>query len=298
MIVTQSAATARAYAIRHHQMDNENSDLIGLSAANVSAACSGTFVVNGSPTQTAMVEGSGGTNQVAHLTTGAVVAIVLLFLTGPLRYLPQCVLGAVVFTVAMHLINFSGLNAIRRQSIGEFALAVATAMVVVFVGVEQGILVAMIVSLVGLVRHSYHPHTDVLKLGPGNEWLCESVAPGKTSEAGLVVYRFGAPLFYANANRFSRDVVMLAHAATPSLRWFVVDASAITNLDYTATEVLRDVQKQLASLGTGLALANVDADFNDVLTRHDLTATIGSTHIFNNLREALAKLREMNPGGE
>ena len=298
MIVTQSAATARVYAVRHHQIDDENSDLIGLSAANVSAACTGTFVVNGSPTQTAMVEGSGGTNQVAQLATAGAVALVLLFLTRPLRYLPQCVLGAVVFTVALHLINFRGLNAIRRQSIGEFALAVATAMVVVFAGVEQGILVAMILSLVGLVRHSYHPHTGVLKLGPKNEWLFESVAPGQTTEAGLVVYRFGAPLFYANASRFSRDVMMLAHAAIPALRWFVVDASAITNLDYTATEVLRDVKKQLADRGTGLALANVDSSFNDVLVRHDLTATIGSTRIFNNLSEALGELREMNSGGD
>ena len=88
---------------------------------------------------------------------------------------------------------------------------------------------------------------------------------------------------------------MLAHAATPALRWFVVDASAITNLDYTATEVLRDVKKQLAERGTGLALANVDSSFNDVLVRHDLTATIGSARIFNNLSEALGELREMNP---
>ena len=95
MVVTQSAATSRAYATRHNQQLDEDADLAGLSAANAAAAFSGTFVVNGSPTQTAMVESSGGTNQVAHLTTAGVVALVLLFLTGPLRFLPQCVLGAV-----------------------------------------------------------------------------------------------------------------------------------------------------------------------------------------------------------
>jgi len=107
MIVAQSAATARAYASRHRQILDENTDLVGLSAANAATALSGTFVVNGSPTQTAMVESSGGCSQIAHLATAGVVAFVLLFLTGPLHYLPQCVLGAIVFTIAVGLIDIA-----------------------------------------------------------------------------------------------------------------------------------------------------------------------------------------------
>src|SRR5215469_14612577 len=96
------------------------SDLVGLAVANVAAAISGTFVVNGSPTQTAMVERSGGQSQLAHLATAAPVALVLLFLTGPLQYLPQCVLGALVFTIAVGLIDLRGLRDIRHESPGEF----------------------------------------------------------------------------------------------------------------------------------------------------------------------------------
>ena len=129
MIVAQSAATARVYATRHRQALDEDADLVGLSAANAVAALSGTFVVNGSPTQTAMVEGSGGRSQVAHLATAAVVALVLLVLTGPLQYLPQCVLGALVFTIAVGLIDVRGLRDIGRESRGEFVLAVVTAAV-------------------------------------------------------------------------------------------------------------------------------------------------------------------------
>ena len=162
MIVAQSAATARVYAERHNQQLDENTDLVGLSAANAAAAFSGTFVVNGSPTQTAMVESSGGTNQMAHLATAGVVALVLLFLTGPLQYLPHCVLGAVVFTIAVRMINLRALADIRRESPGEFTLAVTTSVVVVFVGVEQGILLAMALSLFRIVHHSYRPHTAVL----------------------------------------------------------------------------------------------------------------------------------------
>ena len=127
MIIAQSAATARAYAVRHQQVLDENTDLVGLAAANIGAGFSGTFVVDGSPTQTAMVERSGGRSQLAHLSTAAIVTLVLLFLTGPLKYLPQCVLGAVVFTIAIGLVDLRLLRAIRQESPGEFWLAVFTA---------------------------------------------------------------------------------------------------------------------------------------------------------------------------
>jgi sulfate permease, SulP family len=105
MIVTQSAATARVYAVRHHEELNQNQDLLGLAAANAAAAVSGAFVVNGSPTQTAMVESAGGQSQKAQVATACVVGCVLVFLTRPLEYMPQCVLGALVLLVAIHLID-------------------------------------------------------------------------------------------------------------------------------------------------------------------------------------------------
>ncbi len=157
MILTQSAATSRIYAARYHQHLDANQDLVGLSAANAAAALSGSFVVNGSPTHTTLVEGLGARSQIAHVSTAAVVAVVLLFLTGPLQYLPQCVLGSLVFLVAIHLIDIRGLREIRVESPGEFMLAVTTAIVVVTVGVEQGILLAMTLSLLRIVHHSYTP---------------------------------------------------------------------------------------------------------------------------------------------
>jgi sulfate permease, SulP family len=195
MIVAQSAATARVYASRDRQALDENSDLVGLSAANAAAALSGTFVVNGSPTQTAMVESSGGHSQLAHLVTAAVVALVLLFLTGPLHYLPRCVLGAVVFTIAVELVDVRGLRDIRRESPGEFRLALFTAAVVVVIGVEQGILLAIVLSLLRHLRHSYRPHTAVLVEDDG-QWRATPAVPGALSEPGLVIFQFGADLFY------------------------------------------------------------------------------------------------------
>ena len=295
MIVAQSAATSRAYATRHHQEDDENADLIGLAAANASAAFSGTFVVNGSPTQTGMVESAGGTNQVAHLATAGVVALVLLFLTRPLQFLPQCVLGAVVFTIALRLIDLKGLEAIRKESPGEFALAATTALVVVFIGVEQGIVLAMTLSLFRVVHHSYRPHTAVLVEGKNGVWQSKPVVPGAVTEPGLVVYRFSAPLFYANANHFSEEVRMLAATAPAPLHWVVVDAGAITDLDFTSARVVREVLQDLSADGTGVAFAHVRAGLRPDLDRHHVTETLGTSRIYDALHEAVADLRAKRP---
>jgi SulP family sulfate permease len=291
MILAQSAATARVYAARHHQRLNGNADLVGLCAANTAAAFSGTFVVNGSPTQTAMVESSGGQSQIVHLATAAIVALVLLFLTGPLQYLPLCVLSGIVFIIAIRLVNVRGLRGIRRESPGEYALALTTAAIVVLVGVEQGIVLAMVLSLLRIVRHSYHPHTAVLVESENGIWQLTPAVPGTLSAPGLVIYRFGAALFYANAGRFSDDIRGLVGPAPSPVRWLVVDAGAITHVDYTAARVVRELQEDLAQLGVILLLAHVQSDLRPDLDRHGLTEVIGPTRIFDSLHEALATLR-------
>ena len=288
MIVAQSAATARFYAARHQQQQDENQDLIGLSAANAAAAFSGTFVVNGSPTQTAMVESSGGKSQLAQVATALVVALVLLFLTGPLQYLPRCVLGAIVFFIAVRLIDLRGLLDIRRESPGEYALALVTAAIVVLVGVEQGILVAMVLSLLRVVAHSYRPHTGVLVAGEDGAWRTESPDPGTMTEPGIVIYRFSAPLFYANAGRFAEDVHHLVGVVPSQVRWLVVDAEAITNIDYSAARTVRRLHQDLLSEGTVLAFARVSPSLQSDLARHGLVDAIGQAHIFFRLHDALA----------
>ena len=284
MIVAQSAAVGRVYALRHHQELDENVDLGGLAAANAAAALSGAFVVNGSPTQTAMAERSGCQSQFTHVTTAGVVALVLAFVTGPIQYLPRCVLGAIVFLVAVRLCDFGGLRAIRQESPGEFVLAVATALVVVLVGVEQGIILAMVTSLLRIVHHSYRPHTAVLVHGADGIWELEPVAPGALTEPGLVIYRFGAALFYANAGMFADEIRRLV---VPGIRWVVVDAGPISHVDYTAAHVVRGLQKDLATAGVTLVFAHVESDLRPDLDRHRLTETIGKNRIFDTLHSAV-----------
>src|SRR5215469_7880601 len=215
MIVAQSAATARVYAVRHRQPLDENDDLLGLAAANLGAGLSGTFVVNGSPTQTAMVESSGGRSQMAQIGTALTVALVLLFLTKPLQYLPRSVLGAIVFVIAVKLVDLKGLASIRRESPGEFWLAAMTAAAVVVQGVETGIVLAMVVSLLRIVAHSYRPPTGVLVRTDPNFWQTVPAVPGTVTEPGLAIYRFGSSLFYANSGRFAEEIAALTEHCDP-----------------------------------------------------------------------------------
>ena len=287
MIVAQSAATARVYAVRHHQRLDENSDLVGLSAANLAAGLSGTFVVNGSPTQTAMVENSGGRSQLAQVSTAVVVAFVLLFLTRPLQYLPRCVLGAIVFVIAVRLIDLEGLRDIRRESPGEFYLAVMTTAVVVFVGVEQGIVSAMIVSLLRVVGHSYRPHTGVLVRDENKIWKTVPALPGAKTEPGLIIYRFDAALFYANAGLFAEEVARLISPGEAPAHWVIIDAEAIVHVDYTASRVLRELHLELEQQGVELVFARVHPELQADLDRHHITQIFGQDHIFLRLHEAL-----------
>ena len=293
MILTQSAATSRIYATKHSQQVNKNMDLVGLSAANAAAALGGAFVVNGSPTQTAMMEDAGGQSQFAQITTAGVVGLVLLFLTKSLQYLPICVLGVLVFLVALRLIDLKGLRDIRKESGQEFALALMTAIVVVMVGLELGIVLAMLVSLLRIVRHTYHPHSGVLVADANGTWKLLPVAPDLVTEPGLVLYRFGAELFYANAARFLEEVSCVIQPMPSKVRWVVVDAEAITHVDYTASRVVMALKKNLDEAGIELAFARMPWDLRSDFERHHLTETIGPTRIFNRLHEAIAAFEKL-----
>ena len=290
MIVAQSAATSRVFAERHSERVDGDADLLGLSAANAAAGLSGAFVVNGSPTQTAMADAAGARSQVAQLAFAAIVLVVLLYLTGPLQYLPRCVLASIVFTIAVGMIDVRGLREIRSESPGEFNLALLTAAAVVAIGVEQGILLAIALSLVRHVRHSYRPHASVLVIDATGEREPVPAAPGVQTENGLIVYRFGADLFYANADRFADEVHALVDGAPTPVRWFVVDAGAITDLDYSAARSVRDLCEELRNREVQLMFARVSPYLRSDMDRHGITSVIGEGRIFSTLHHALREV--------
>jgi SulP family sulfate permease len=290
VIIAQSAATSRAYAVKYKDRFEENNDLVGLSVANIAAGLSSTFVVNGSPTKTKMAEESKATSQVAMLSMAAMVAIVLLFLTKPLQYMPNAVLAAVVFVIGVKLIDIAHMKEIYRLRRDEFWIAAITAAVVVGVGVEQGVILAIVLSLLDHVRRHYDPHDSVVVRDDEGELATAPAATGTPLEPGLVVYRFGVGLFYANAARFTEEAIALVDVPEPP-RWLVLLADAIDDVDYTGGKTLAELADQVQARGVVLAIAGAREAAGPELERFGVTEKVGREHIFGSLEDAVAAFR-------
>ena len=286
VILAQSAATSRAYAAKYAEPFSEATDLVGLGAANAAAAFSGTFVVNGSPTKTQIVDSAGGRSQLSQLTAFAVVLIVLELLTGPLAYLPDAALAAVVFLIAVELIDVKGMRQILATRKHEFAVALLTTAAVVVLGVEYGIVLAIIASVVDHLRHSYSPLNSVLVKSPEGHWQPVPAGPGARTEEGLVVYRFGTSLYYANASRLVEDVAALVGHGGP-LRWLVIDCAAIGDVDYTASAVLVKVVEHVHQHHVHLVLSCVLGPVRQQLDRYGISKALGQDAYFDTPGEAL-----------
>jgi MFS superfamily sulfate permease-like transporter len=265
VILAQSAATARAYALRYEEAFAENPDLVGLAGANAAAALTGTFVVNGSPTKTEMVDEAGGRSQVAQLSTAAVVLVVLLFLTRPLSFMPNAVLSAIVFLIGVKLVDVKGMRELYRLQRDEFWIALLTAATVVGYSVMAGISVAVALSLIDQVRHTYRPRTRVLVRDTGGGWRAMPAQPGRLAAPGILAYRFEANLFYANAGRFSDELLGLISNAGQPVRAVILDASGIDSIDYSAAKMLLQMRAELTRRGVlAIPVATEDGVLDDM----------------------------------
>jgi sulfate permease, SulP family len=293
VILAQSAATSRAYAVKYEEPFSEDTDLTGLAAANAAAAFSGTFVVNGSPTKAQMVDSAGGRSQLAQLTTTAIVVIVLLLLTGPLAYLPDAALAAVVFLIAIGLIDVRGMRLILAIRKREFAVALLTTAAVVALGVEYGIVLAVVASIIDHLRHSYSPRNSVLVKSPAGHWQPAPIEPGARTEEGLVVYRFGTSLYYANASRLLDDITALAGHGSP-LRWLVFDCAAIGDIDYTASAVLTRVIEHVHKRHIRFVVSTALGPERQQLDRYGISAALGPGAYYDTPGEALEAFHATN----
>ena len=155
-------------------------------------------------------------------------------------------------------------------------------------GVEQGILLAIALSLFRHVRHSYRPHTMMFVPDPTGRWVPGPATPGKVTEPGLIVYNFGADLFYANQHRFCDEVRALVKQAPTPVRWFIIDSAAITDIDYSAARSLRDLLEDLGRENVRVIFGRVSRYLKSDMDRHGITAVVGETQIFPTLHEAIA----------
>ena len=304
LIIAQSAATSRSFAMRHGDRVDVNRDIVGLSGANVAAGLTGTFVVNGSPTKTQILDGQKGRTQLANLTMSAVVLLVTLFATALLADMPKAVLAAIVFLIGVELIDVLGLRLLARRRWSEFLIAAITCIVVFTVGVEQGIILAVVLSVLDLVRRQYSPRDFIIRPDEHGGVTYEKAVTGEQSLPGLIIFRYDAQLFYANANRFVDDTQAIVEAAPDPVRWFILDAGSIDDVDYSAGISLSGLLDFLTSRNIAFGLMRLDESLSTTLGGYGLLDRIPPEHLFSTLEEALAAFRadtgatERRPAGD
>ncbi|HEY5249160.1 MAG TPA: SulP family inorganic anion transporter, partial [Dermatophilaceae bacterium] len=287
LIVAQSAATSRSFAMKHGDPVDVNRDIVGLGGANIAASLTGTFVVNGSPTKTQILDTQKGKTQVANLTMSAIVLLVVLFFTSVLTNMPKATLGAIVFLIGIDLIDVLGLKRVKSRRMDEFVIALITAVVVCAVGVEQGIILAIVVSILELIRRQYKPKDFLVTLDGNGEPTYQKAAAGAQSAPGLLVFRYDAELFYANANRFVDDIEALIGGAPTPVRWFVLDAGSLTDMDYSAGISLGSLLDYLKAREIVFALARADDSLLDTMDAYGLKERIADAYVFGTLTEAV-----------
>lgn len=297
VILAQSAATARAYATKYNEPLDEATDLRALGLANLGAGLTGTFMVNGSPTKSRMVERAGGRTQLSMLVTALVVLLMLVFFTGLIADLPEAALSALVFLIGIDLIDIPGLKRIYRTRRPEFWVSVFTIAVVVAAGVGPGIVLAIVLSLIVHTRHGYRPVNVLLARVPSGGWHAQPLASGAQAAPGLIIYRFTHTMYYANADRMAAEIRKLTtHAATPPA-FFSIDFSCIDDVDFTALETLKQLQRDLAERQITLLFVNT-LDDPGALVRRELVSAFGERVVFATVEDLVEHTGALPPAGE
>jgi high affinity sulfate transporter 1 len=294
IILAQSAATSRAYASKYQEILDENADLVGLGVANIAAGLSGTFVVNGSPTKTEMIDRAGGRTQFAHLVTVIVVFFVLLFLTAPLAYLPEAVLASIVFGIGIRLVDISGLKNIQSRRPVEYGVALATAISVIIFGVGWGIAFAMFLSMIAHLRHSYHPLNYLLYPDENGKWSSAPRESGKQAREGLIIYRFGANLYYANEGRMNGEIKKIVRLSKVPISWFCFSGSSVNDIDYSASETLIHLNEYLKKKDIRFVFCDVEEHVREEMIRDNLENQIGKENFFRSKEDVVQAFDKYN----
>jgi high affinity sulfate transporter 1 len=248
--------TSRSFASKNRYEVDADRDFAALGAANIATAISQGFAVSGADSRTAISDAAGGRTQVTGLVAAATVGIVLLFFTGPLRYLPIAALGAVLVKAALSLVDLAALRTIYKLDRREFGLAILSTLGVVTVGVIDAILIAVVLAILRFVQLVSRPKIEVLgkvKGFPGFHSIERH--PEAATIPGLILFRFNAPIVFFNAPYFKREVLAAAAAAGPTLKWLVLDMIPVTMIDATGLYTAEEVADTLHERGVVLAAA-------------------------------------------
>ena len=290
--LADTISTASAFAARTGQEVHGNGEMIGIGAANLAAGLFQGFPVSTSGSRTAVAERSGAKTQLTGVTGAAVIIVMIVLIPGLFRNLPQPALAAVVITASLSLADIPATMRLWRQRKVEFGLSIAAFLGVVLLGVLPGIAIAVGLSILNVFRRAWWPYETQLGRVEGLEGYHDVHSyPAAEHLPGLVIYRFDAPLFFANAKTFRDEVRRLAKADPPPT-WIVIAAEPMTDVDTTASDVLQELDEALNAQGISLVFAELKDPVRAKIERYGLTRTIDPRHFFPTIEAATAAFRQ------
>jgi MFS superfamily sulfate permease-like transporter len=291
--------TARGFAVKNRYEIDSNQEFIALGVADIGAGLLQGFAISGADSRTAVNDSVGGKSQVTGLVAAGLLVCVLLFLTAPLSLLPIPVLAAVLVNSALGLFDLHGLAVLRRISPQEFRLSIITLLGVISVGVLPGVVVAIALAIVQLLRRASRPHDAVLGRVPGTDGYFDVAGRPETETfPGLVIYRFDSALVFFNADRFKSRIRAVAAEAGAGLRCFVLDAETMPGIDTTGAANLQEAAEELAARGVAFAVAGAKEQARSMLERTGVAQSIGVERFYPTIDSAVRSLTSagLRPG--
>ena len=290
--LADTISTASAFAARTGQEINGNQEMIGIGAANLAAGLFQGFPVSTSGSRTAVAERSGAKTQFTGVTGAILIILMIVLVPGLFRNLPNPALAAVVITASLSLADIPGTVRLWRQRRAECLLSIAAFLGVALLGVLPGIAIAVGLSILNVFRRAWWPYDTELGRVEGLEGYHDThLHPEAQHLPGLVIYRFDAPLFFANATTFRDEVRRMARADPPP-SWILIAAEPVTDVDTTASDVLEDLDEALNAQGISLVFAELKDPVREKIERYGLTRTINPRHFFPTIEAAVAAFQE------
>ncbi len=292
LVYPDSVLTARSLSTVGKYRLEPNREFLGVGAANLGSGFLTGFPVNGSQSRSFVVQASGAKSQVANLWASVFVVLTLVLLAGVFAFLPSATLAGVVIVAGLGLLDVTDFRAIYRYRRVEFALAVFTAVAVVVVGMLVGIVIAVALSLALVLQRAATPSTAILGRIPGTDTY-RDVADHPDAEAipGLLLYRFDAPLFFANAGRLRDEILAVVDGAEPPVTCVVLNMESIYDIDSTGAQTLLELMDGLDEQGVRLVFARVRSELRDELRNSGIEERIGPDRVYLEVDDAVAANR-------
>ena len=290
--LADTISTASAFAARTGQEIRGNQEMTGIGVANLAAGLFQGFPVSTSGSRTAVAERSGAKTQLTGVTGAALIIVMIVLVPGLFRNLPQPALAAVVITASLSLADIPATARLWRQRKAEFLLSIAAFGGVALLGVLPGIAIAVGLSILNVFRRAWWPYDTELGRVEGLEGYHDvHMHPEAWHLPGLVIYRFDAPLFFANAKTFRDEVRRLARTDPPPI-WIVIAAEPVTDVDTTASDVLEELDSSLNAQGIALVFAEMKDPVRQKIERYGLARKIEARHFFPTIGAAVAAFRD------